>query len=330
MRIICFGVRDVEEKIFNDVNKKYNYELTFTKELLNHSNVNLIDGHNVVLLRANCIADEKNLTYMKNKGVEYCFTRTVGVNHIDIDAAKKLEIKTAYVPYYSPNAVSELALSMGLYMIRNLNLMADKMNKKDFLIDNNYFSKEVRNSTIGVIGTGRIGFETAKAWKSLGAQVLGYDIFPRSDAKGIIDYTSLNELLMKSDLITLHCPLIKGQNEEFINKDSIAMMKKGVILINAARGELINYNDLLSALEVQHIKSVCLDTLTNESEVFFKTHVKDLNNATYEKLLSLKPRVLITPHIGSFTDEAVKNMVEISFENLKEFIQTNSCKNIIK
>lgn len=329
MKVICFGVRDVEEPIFKKVNEAFNFDMKMVPELLTHENVEITKGFDAVLLRANCVADKVNLEKMWGYGIKYMFTRTVGVNHIDVEAAKALGFKLAYVPFYSPNAVSELAFSLGLAMLRNILHMNNKMNEKDFRVDAPMFAQEARNSTIGIIGTGRIGFECAKAWKGMGARVLGFDLYPRTDAAGIIEYKSLEALMQESDLISLHCPYIKGENDNLINKTLLAQAKDGLIIVNAARGELINNEDLYDALLSGKVKQVALDTLTNEDSVFFKKHTDKLPVDIYEKLYQLKPRVIFTPHIGSFTDEAVKNMVETSFNNLKEYSETGDCKNKI-
>ncbi|ASP28460.1 D-lactate dehydrogenase [Spiroplasma corruscae] len=326
MKIICYGVRNVEVEIFNKVNESFNYELTLVKDLLNYDNVSLAKEHNAILLRANCVTDQRNLDVLKSYNIEYLLTRTVGTNHIDVEYAKKLGFKMGYVPFYSPNAVSELAFATGLALFRNILYMFDKMNQKDFRVDDKMFSKEVRNSTIGIIGTGRIGVECAKAWKGMGARVFGYDIYPRNDLNDLLDYKSLDKIFEECDVISIHCPYIKGQNDKFINKNLFKKIKKQTIIVNAARGELINYEDLLEYLENNKIKQVALDTLENEAQIFFKLHERDLPIDIYQKLYNLKPRVLFTPHLGSYTDEAVKNMVEISFENLKEYIDTNDCK----
>ncbi|AOG60998.1 D-lactate dehydrogenase [Spiroplasma helicoides] len=330
MKIICFGVRDVEKPIFELSNKNYNYDLTLTSELLTHDNIDLIKGHEAVLLRANCAADKQNLDKMKEFGVKYLLTRTVGTNHIDLDYAKELGFKMAYVPFYSPNSVSELAFSTGIAMFRNIIYMYEKMANKDFTVDEKMFSKEVRNSTIGIIGTGRIGLECAKAWKGMGAKIYGYDLYPRNDVSDLLEYKTLEEIFETCDLVSLHCPYIKGQNEHFINKDLFKHIKDQIIIVNAARGELINYEDLYEFMQNNKIKQVALDTLENESIVFFKKHQDNIPNDIYQKLFDLKPRVLFTPHLGSYTDQAVKDMVDISFENLDSIIKTGNSKNDIK
>ncbi|ATZ18433.1 lactate dehydrogenase [Williamsoniiplasma somnilux] len=332
MKIVCYGVRDTEKVFFTSLNEKFGYELILEKALLLHDNIETAKNCDAVMLRANCVADAQNLDILKEYGVQYLLTRTVGTNHIDVNYAKELGFKMAYVPFYSPNAVSELAVNLGNGLLRNLFYMAHKTGvQKDFTVDNFMFAQEVRNSTIGVIGTGRIGYEAAKAWKGMGAKVLGYDLYPSDKAKEVLEYTDLDNLLKNSDLITIHCPYIKGQNDHMINKEFFAKMKDGSFLVNAARGELLDPVALYDAIVANKIKGAAIDVVEKEGQIFFKKFDQNLIPvAEYEKLHSLYPRLIMTPHIGSYTDEAVKNMVETSYLNLQEFLQTGNCKNIIK
>ncbi len=159
---------------------------------------------------------------MKEYGVKYLLTRTVGYNHIDLKKAHELGFKMAYVPGYSPNAVSELAVSMGNGLLRNLFYSANHQQNHNFKIDDFMFAKEIRNSTIGIIGTGRIGYQAAKAWHGMGAKVLGYDIYESDQAKSILTYCDLKTLLKESDLISLHCPYIKEENYHLVDKNFLA------------------------------------------------------------------------------------------------------------
>ncbi len=282
------------------------------------------------MVRANCDCYEENLLKMQEYGIKYLLTRTVGYNHIDLTKAHQLGFKMVYVPGYSPNAVSELAVVMGNALLRNLFYMANNENNTNFKVDDFMFAKEIRNSTIGIIGTGRIGLEAAKAWHGMGAKILGHDIYQNDAAKAILSYTDLDTLLKESDLISLHCPYIKDQNHHLVNKEFLAKMKPGSVLINAARGQLMDSEAVYEAVKSNHLKGVGLDVLENEGDVFFKDFKgektpDDITN----KLLTLYPRVIVTPHIGSYTDEAVKNMIETTYENLKEILTTGETKNKI-
>lgn len=326
MKLICFGVRKVEKDFFLKLNK-FGYELTLVEELLNDKNIDLIAGHEAVMLRANCPANRTNLEKIKSFGVKYLLTRTVGYDHIDLNSAKELGFFVARVPRYSPNAVAELALTFAMNLVRKVAYIVGRTKEKNFLVDEYMFSPEIRNLTVGVVGTGKIGYTSAKLFHGLGAKVLAYDIYKNSEAEEIVEYVSLEDLFKNSDIITLHCPYIKGENENLISEKSIANMKDGVIIINTARGELQDIQAIIEGLESGKIGGFATDVFSNEKEFFFKDMGgKELDEKT-EKLISLYPRVLVAPHIGSYTDEALTNMIEISYENLNDFINTGDCEN---
>ena len=326
MKLICFGVRKVERSYFEKLNK-FGYELTLVEELLNDSNIDMIQGHEAVMLRANCPANRTNLEKMKNFGVKYLLTRTVGYNHIDLDAATEMGFKMARVPRYSPNAIAELAVTFAMNLVRKGAYMVDRTRNKNFIVDEFMFSPEIRNLTVGVIGTGKIGFTSAKLFKGLGANVIAYDLYPSEQAKEYVEYVSLEELNKKADLITIHCPYCKGENDKMIDDKFIANLKDGAIIINTARGELQDIEAVIRGIESGKIGGFATDVFSNEKEFFFKDMAGKEMDPTVEKLISLYPRVLVTPHIGSYTDEALTNMIEISYENLDEFLRTGDCAN---
>lgn len=326
MKLICYGVRKVEKDFFLKLNK-FGYELTLVEELLNDKNIDLIEGHEAVMLRANCPANKENLNKMKKYGVKYLLTRTVGYNHIDLDVAKELGFEMARVPRYSPNAIGELAITFAMNLVRKGAYMVDRTRNKNFVVDEYMFSPEIRNLVVGVIGTGKIGFTTAKLFKGLGSKVLAYDIYENEEAKSILEYVTMDELVKNADIITLHCPYIKGKNDNLINDELISKMKDNVVIINTARGELQDVDAIIRGLESKKIGGYGTDVFSNEKEFFFKNMEGKEIDPTVEKLLSLYPRALVTPHIGSYTDEALTNMIEISYENLNDFIKGNDCEN---
>lgn len=213
IKIACYGVRPNEVPFFNDLNK-YNFELTLIEDLLLHDNIETAKGHDAVLLRGNCVADEINLAKMNDFGIKYVFTRTVGFNHINLDEAKKYEMLVARVPSYSPNAIAELALTLAMSLLRNTTYTTNRTAQGNFKVDSQMFSKEIRNCTVGIIGTGRIGLTEAGLFKGLGANVLGYDVFQSDAAKEVVTFKEMDELLAESDIVSIHVPYFPGQNDQ--------------------------------------------------------------------------------------------------------------------
>lgn len=325
MKVFCYGVRDVERPIFEKLNKTYGYELTLVPEYLKSiEDAQPVQGHEAVIVRGNCFVTREVLELWKSFGVRYVLTRTVGVNHVDIATCKELGMRTGYVPFYSPNAIAELAVTLSMMLLRHTAGTVDRSSRRDFRVLPEMFSREIRLSTVGVIGTGRIGFTAAKLFCGLGARVLGYDCYPRNDTEGYYKNVSLDQLLAESDVISVHIPFIKEQGR-ILTKEFVSKMKPGAILVNTARGELQDLECLLDAVESGKLGGLGLDTLEGEGNVFFQSFDHKLSDPVIDRAVSLYPRVLITPHIGSYTDEAAKNMIETSFENLNQWETEQRC-----
>ncbi|GGE82779.1 2-hydroxyacid dehydrogenase [Priestia taiwanensis] len=327
VNLVCYGVRDVEEAFFEKLNK-YNYNLTLVTDLMNDENVEEAKNAEAVMIRGNCKATRANIMKLASYGVKYILTRTVGFNHIDLATADECGIKVARVPAYSPNAISELAVTLGMMLVRNTAYTSNKTKDKDFTVDAAMFSKEIRNCTVGILGTGKIGLTTAKLFKGLGARVVAFDVFENEAAKEIVDYMSLDDVLKMSDVVSVHVPFFKDQNYKMINEEFLGKMKNDAILINTSRGELQDNEAILAAIENNTLGGFGTDVFEGESAFFFKNlKNKELPSPTIEKLMSHFPRVLVTPHIGSYTDEALTNMVEISYDNLYSYLTSGACQN---
>lgn len=325
--IICFGVRDYEKPFFNQLGEKYGYNLKLVEEFLTNDNYELALDNECIMVRGNCFLNENSISKLHEKGLKYLLTRTVGFNHIDINACKNLGIEVAYVPGYSPNAIAELAVSLSMMLLRNTAYMVDLSRQKDFRVTNQMFSREIRNCKVGIIGCGKIGVTAGTLFKGLGATVLGYDVYQSDTAKEIVEFVELDELIKQSDIISIHMPHIKGTNDHMINADFISKMKDDAILVNTARGELLDLEALVTALENNKLYGAGLDVIENEKELFFNKFDGEIGNELYDRAVKLFPKLLFTPHVGSSTDEALTNMIEISLQNMNEYIELGTCSN---
>lgn len=329
-KVLCYGVRPNEVPFFEKLNK-YGFELKLITDLLTDQNVEEAKGMDAVVLRANCPAHRENLEKMASYGVKFVVTRTVGFTHIDLEAAKDLGIKSARVPSYSPNAIAELAVTMAMSLLRHVTHTVHKTSQYDFRVDATMFSKEIRNCNVGIIGTGKIGLTEANLFKGLGATVYGYDVFQSDAAKEVVTFVELDELLEKCDIVSLHVPYLPGQNDQMVNDAFIAKMKDGAILINTARGEIQDNLAILNAIKSGKLDGYGTDVLANETEFFFKKFdsARAIPDPVVRELVEMYPKVLVTPHVGSNTDEALSNMIETSFDNLKELFETGQTQNAI-
>lgn len=329
INIVCFGVRPTEVEYFHKINEKFKFNLTLVQSGLTHENVTEAIGAEAIMVRGNCKADKRNLELLKKEGLKYVLTRTVGFDHVDLETAEELGLIVARVPGYSPNAISELAVTLSMSLLRHTGYAVDRTKNRNFLVDSTMFSKEIRNCTVGVLGVGKIGLTTAKLFKGLGANVIGFDVYQSDEAKEVITFKSLDEVVAESDVISVHMPYIKGKTYHLIDEHLIKKMKDGVILVNTARGEIQNLPAIIEAVESGKIGGFATDVLEGEGSIFFKNfeNPEDLSDPIVSKAIELYPKVLITPHIGSYTDEALTNMIEYSLENMVEILETGTCKN---
>lgn len=328
-KMICFGCRGYELPYFESLGKKYGYELVTRPEYLNNDNYELALGYESVMIRGNCVLDKEHLAKLKEKGLKYYLTRTAGYNHVDVAACKELGIETAFVPGYSPNAISELALTLAMMLVRNAAYSTDLAHQGHFKVTDQMFSKEIRDCTVGILGCGRIGRTTAQLFKGLGAKVIGYDVFVSPACEGLIEMkkTAL-EVMQESDVVICHMAYIKGQNDKFISAELIGAMKKNGIIVNVARGEVMDNMAALLAVKEGKIAGLGLDVIDNEKVLFNKDHdPKAMPNEECQLIVDLYPKVLITPHLGSASEHALIDMIEITLQNMEEYRLNGKCKN---
>ncbi len=328
-KIICFGCRDYELPYFKELGEKYGYELVTRPEYLNNDNIDLALGYKIVMVRGNCNVDAAHMKTLKENGLKYYLTRTAGYNHVDVSACKELGIETAFVPGYSPNAISELALTLSLTLLRHTQYTCDLTSKGKFKVTDTMFSKEIRDCTVGILGCGRIGRTTASLYKGLGAKVIGYDVFVSPSCEGLIEMKKTpEEVFAESDIIVCHMAYVKESNDKFISKDLMSAAKKGAIIVNVARGEVMDNMAALEAVKSGQLDGLALDVIDNEKAIFnHEFDPKQMPNEEAQLAVDLYPRVLLTPHVGSATEHALIDMIEVSLQNMEEYLSTGKCKN---
>lgn len=301
-------------------------------EFLTDDNVDEAKGMDAVLIRGNCAASAKNLKIFKSYGIKYVFTRSVGFNHIDLKAAKELGIQIARVPNYSPYAVAELAMTLGMQLFRHTNIATTDSAAGNFTVKPTLFSKEVHSSTVGIIGAGKIGSTEAKLYDGMGTNVVAYDPRPNGKAGEYVKFESLDDVLAESDIVSIHIPYIPGSNENFINADFLKKMKKSAILVNTARGEIADTKAIIDAVKNGEIAGYAADVVIDEKDIMGHqfNSVDDIPNADVRELAKLYPKVILTPHMGSFTEPALEDMISISFENFHDTFTTGTNKNVLE
>lgn len=317
--IAFFSTKPYDKKWFEELNKQesYNFKIKFLIPNLTMDTAILANGYDAVCIFVNAEVDKEVLRALDSYGIKLILLRCAGYNNVDMIEANKLGMVVLRVPSYSPEAVAEHAMTLVLSTNRRIHKAYSKVRNNDFTLTGltgvNLFEK-----TAGIIGTGRIGAAMARICKGFGMEVVAYDVYQNPELKDIVKYVDLDELLVSSDLISLHCPLMPS-TKHIINKDTIERMKDGVILVNTSRGGLIKTEDLVEGIRTEKFHAVGLDVFEEENDLVFEDHSDDiLEHSTVARLLSF-PNVILTSHQGFLTMEALQAIAETTLENIKDF-----------
>jgi D-lactate dehydrogenase len=328
MRVAVFSAKHYDKEFFEQANADFGYDLVFFEAHLNHTTASIAKGFEAVCVFVNDLVDEAVLRTLSEGGVKIIALRCAGFNNVDLKCAQLLGMPVVRVPAYSPHSVAEHTLALILTLNRQIHRAHNRVREGNFALDG-LLGFDLHGLTVGVIGTGKIGFEFAKIMNGLGCRVLAHDINPHpQSALANINYVSLDTLLHTSDIISLHCPLTP-QTHHLINRTALSAMKDGVMLINTSRGALIDTNEVITALKSGKVDYLGLDVYEEESDLFFE----DLSNwvlqdDVFARLLTF-PNVLITGHQAFFTRNAMSAIAHTTLANLSQWRASGQCANSV-
>jgi D-lactate dehydrogenase len=291
------------------------HELIFSNQKLSATTALLAKGCKAVALFTADDASAPVIEKLSQFGIKFIALRSAGYDHVDLKQAHVCGMRVANVPAYSPYAIAEHAVALLLAFNRKIVESQSLIKNQDYRLDN-LTGFDLHGKTVGVIGTGTVGLCFARIMKGFGCQVLGTDPVRNPEAEHAgLQYVSLEELLAKSEIVSLHCPL-NEKTKYLISAPRLTNMKKGSILINTGRGGLVNTADLLESIENGHLGGACLDVYENEKRIFFEdnrnTQIKD---PLLARLLTNK-KILLTGHQAFLTDEALQGIAETTVKNL--------------
>lgn len=318
MKIAFYSSHKFEHNSIEKTNKN-KHELVFIEETLSEKSIPLALGCEAICIFVNDKTDALTLKKLHKIGVKYIALRSAGFNHVDLTEAKKLGIKVARVPEYSPFSVAEHAIALMLAMNRKLVHAHNRINELNFSLDG-LVGFDMNGKTAGILGTGKIGQQIAKILHGFGCKILAYDAEENESLKTSygVDYVSLNTLFSKADIISLHLPL-SSETEHIIDEKSIRLMKKGVMLINTSRGGLVNTVDVIQGIKSEKIGYFGMDVYEDEGGLFFEDHSQTiLQDDVFARLMSFQ-NVLITSHQAFLTETSLKNIADTTIYNIDCF-----------
>ena len=325
MKILFYGAKDYDQQFFDRLHPDYpEIEITFIEANIYQETASLSAGYDGICAFVNGDLSAPVIRKLFHQGVRLILMRCAGYNNVDLKAARECDMKVLRVPGYSPEAVAEHAMALVLTANRHTHKAYIKCRENNFSL-NGLMGVNLYGKTAGIVGTGKIGLAMARICRGFGMNIFAFDLYPNKNMD-FLTYVSLEKLLRSSDLISLHCPLPE-ESYHMINRDSIAQMKDGVILVNTSRGGLICTEDLIAGIRDHKFQAIGLDVYEEESQfVYEDMSERILKSSTVQRLLSF-PNVALTSHQGFFTEEALTNIAETTLENAENFRLGKELKN---
>jgi D-specific alpha-keto acid dehydrogenase len=307
-----YGCGPDEAALFREMAPRFGVLPTVTDAALSEANGELASGTRCVSVGHKTNVGGSTLVALSRAGVRYISTRSVGYNHIDLPCAERLGILVENLAY-SPDSVADYTLMLMLMAVRRAKPALHRVQAHDYRSDG-VPGRELRDMTIGVIGTGNIGAAVLDRLYGFGCRALAYDRCPKTSA----EYVPLDELIRRSDIVTLHTPLT-AETRHLLSRHRIEQMRDGAYIVNTGRGALVDTDALLDALEGSRLGGAALDVLEDEEGVFYFDRRQRLVESQRLLRLHQLPNVIITPHTAYYTDHALRDIVEHTLRNCLRF-----------
>lgn len=310
MKIAFFSTKPYDRVWFEPMGKEYGFEIRFYEVPFHEETVSLANGFDAVCIFVNDYVNAEMINQLYEMHVKAILLRSAGFNHVDVKAAED-KIQVLRVPSYSPEAVAEFAMTMLLTVNRYTHKAYNRTREFNMSL-HGLMGVDMYRKTAGIVGTGKIGQAMIRICNGFGMDVLAYDPYPNKSLD--VEYVSVQELMEKADVISLHCPLTSG-TRHLINADTIGKMKKGVYLVNTSRGGLIDTDALIDGLVDGKFGGVGLDVYEEEEGIFYEDKSNEIMQDENLARLMTFPNVLITSHMGFFTREAMQAIAKVTLEN---------------
>ena len=318
MRVAVFSTHPFDREFLSTANQRHGHDLQFIEARLTPQTCVLAAGVPAVCVFVNDQLNQEVLTTLSRAGTRLLALRSAGFNHVDLEAARRLNFTVARVPAYSPHAVAEHTVALMLALNRMLHRAYSRVREGNFALDG-LLGFDLYRSTVGVVGTGTIGTQVVKIMIGFGCRILAFDLTPNEECVALgVEYVPFETLLAESRIVTLHTPLTPA-TRHLINAQAIARMPRGVMIINTGRGALVDTRALIDGLKSEHVGYVGLDVYEEEESLFFRDLSSTvIQDDVFARLLTF-PNVVVTGHQAFFTREALHAIAETTLQNVDAF-----------
>ena len=316
MKIFAFALRPFDELAYLErACHELNIEFDWTSEYPTLENASLAAGADALTIITNPMTAEL-LDRYHELGIRAIATRSIGYDHIDVDHARSLGMRVAHAAY-PPEGVADYTIMLMLMALRKVKLFMAQASVQNFDLEGK-IGRDLSSCTVGVVGTGAIGSCVVRHLQGFGCRILAHDPVEKDELRSLATYVSLDELLASSDVVTLHAPGLP-ENHHMIGAAELATMRRGAILVNAARGNLVDTEALLGALESGQLGGAALDTIEHEQNLYYLDRSLDVLPNRDRAALAALPNVIVSPHMAFYTNEDVEGMVRSNVEALMAF-----------
>ena len=316
MKICFYALRPFDELAYcKQFSEQYGIDFTWTADYPTPENVSLAQGCDAVCMTP-CDMGADMVDRFAALGVKYLLCRSIGYDHVDRARAKEHGMRVSNVGY-TPNGVANYAIMLMLMATRRMGHILKRAELQDYSLKDK-MGRDLSACTVGVIGAGKIGRTVLKHLSGFGCKLLAYDVYHSPEAEALAEFVPLEELYARSDVITLHTNAT-AENHHLLDARAFGKMKDGVVIVNTARGSLIDSDALIDALESGRVGAAALDVLENENGLYYYNRAGDVLQNRELAMLRSFPNVIVSPHTAFYTDEDVASMVEGAFEALHCF-----------
>lgn len=308
MKLFVYAMREFDELgFFTDLCREHGIELAYSVDPCTLETAELAAGCDAVSPTTNVPLGRPVVERLKELGVRVVATRSIGVDHIDLDACRELGMRVSHAAY-DPESVANYAIMLAMMCLRCVPQTLDRARIQDYSLKGK-IGRDISGCTVGIVGTGRIGGTVAKHLQGFGCELLAYDPYRNPEVERIATYVGLDELLSRSDVVTLHAPATKD-NRHMIDARALDLMKDGAVLVNTGRGALVDTDALIDALEAGKLAGAALDVLEHEDGLYYLNRAGDVIANRRLAVLRSFPNVILTPHSAFYTDVDVYQMAQ--------------------